>query len=115
MTITNSVTMETGLIEFMLTGAIPMVLAFGLVVFGLVLAVSSVDHRSVRTIGVWCVLGTVAMAIAAAVSILGTSSIGMMDEFLDARGSSFTENTVLGGAVGGTLIGVYAARAERRN
>lgn len=115
LTVANSVTMETGLVEFVLTGAIPMVLAFGLVVFGLVLAVSSVDHRSVRTIGVWCVLGTVAMAIAAAVSILGTPSIGMMGEFLDARSSSFTANTVLGGAVGGTLIGVYAARAARRN
>lgn len=113
-TVAASVTMTETLPEFLLTTALPMVVGFGLVVFGLGLTVSSLDPAYVRTVATWCLLGTVGMLATVLVAAVDTGMLLEMEGVVGATAGSYATNTVLGGATGGTLIGVYAARAARQ-
>lgn len=110
-TVGASVTMNDSLAMFLLTSAVPMAAAFGLVAFGIGLTVSSLSPTYVRTVALWAVLGTVGMGLTAVVAALDTGTA--MGGLFDATTGSYATNAVLGGAVGGTLTGVYAARAGR--
>lgn len=113
-TVASTVTMMDSLWTFLLTDAVPMVAAFGLVVFGIGLTVSSLPRTYVRTVGRWCVVGTASMLLIVFLAALDTGTLGRMGGVLDPSVGPFATNAVLGGSVGGTLTGVYAARARRR-
>jgi signal transduction histidine kinase len=111
-TVVSSVTNMDSLGVFLLTGAGPMVAAFGLVVFGIALAVSSLSRTYVRTVARWSVIGTASML--AVVLIAAVDAGGMTGVAYDPAAGGFATKAVLGGSVGGTLTGIYAARAKRR-
>lgn len=99
--------------QFLFTGLVPLVLGLLLSAFGVVLAVGAYDRMLVRTTMRWCVLGTVTMAVLAAVTALGMEPALLSDP--DAiRQQAYLSNFVIGGAVGGTLTGLYASRARNQ-
>lgn len=110
--VASSVTSMESLGVFLLTGAAPMVAAFGLVVFGIALTVSSLPRAYVRTVVRWSVVGTASMLVV--VLIAAVDAGGMTGVAYDPAAGGFATKAVLGGSVGGTLTGIYAARAKRR-
>lgn len=112
--VASTVTMRESLGLFLLTDGVPMVAAFGLVVFGIGLTVSSLSHDYVRTVSIWCVVGTGSMLAIVVLAALDTGTFGQMGGIFDRSVGPFATNSVLGGSLGGTLTGIYAARAKRR-
>lgn len=95
--------------HFLFSGVIPLALGLILTAFGVFLAVSTYDRHFVWTIAVWCVIGTVTMALFVVLTILGTAQD--MALTLDVvREQAILSNFLIGGAIGGTLTGVYAGR-----
>ncbi|MFB6173137.1 MAG: hypothetical protein ABEI39_00690 [Halobacteriales archaeon] len=96
--------------EFLLTGLFPLVLGFGLAVYGVALTVSTRPTGYVNTVAAWCVIGVVGMAIILALTLANTMIRGELPPGL-------LVNPLLWSAVGGTLLGVRSAanRARRRD
>jgi signal transduction histidine kinase len=115
LTVAVSVSQMETLPVFVLTSVVPLVLSFALVIFGIGLTVSSLSRQYVRTVATWCVLGTGAMVLAVVVAAFETGTLVSMGGLFDETAGSFATDAVLGGAVGGTLIGVYAARTRQSN
>lgn len=109
-TVAASVSRNETLLPFLVTSALPMALSFALVVLGIGLTVSSLPVGYVRTVTGWCLLGTAGMFLTVVVSAFETETLISMGGLFDATAGSFATNALLGGATGGTLIGVYAAR-----
>lgn len=101
--------------HFLFSGVIPLALGLLLTAFGVFLAVSAYDRRFVWTIAAWCIIGTVTMALFVVLTILGTAQD--MAVTLDVvREQAILSNFLIGGAIGGTLTGVYAGRnRQQRN
>ncbi len=100
-------------LRFYLGGVVPLALGLGLAAFGVALAVANVDPGVVRTTALWCLLGTVAMLVLAVLTVFGSTPGAMLDiETLRSRTS--LSNFLIGGAIGGTLTGLYAARNRRQ-
>jgi signal transduction histidine kinase len=100
-------------LRFYLAGVVPLVLGLVLSAFGVALAVSDVDRSLVRTTAVWCVVGTGTMLVLVVLTLLGSSPDGM-PTFRTARSRVYLSNFLIGGSVGGTLTGLYAARNRRQ-
>jgi signal transduction histidine kinase len=100
-------------LKFYVAGVVPLVLGLGLAAFGVALAVGDVDADLVRTTAAWCVLGTAAMAVLVALTIIG-SSAGEMPDIPAVQARSYLANFLIGGSVGGTLTGLYSARSARQ-
>jgi len=98
---------------FYLSGLVPLVLGLSLSAFGVALVVGPFDRAFVRTTAVWCLVGAGAMLLLVVLTVLGSnpSGVGGMRSVLS---ETYLSNFLIGGSVGGTLTGVYAARAERR-
>ena len=98
---------------FYLAGLLPLVLGLLLATFGVALVVGPFDPAFVRRTAVWCLIGTGAMSVLVALTLLGSNPDGV-----GGVGSTLSEaylsNFLIGGSVGGTLTGVYAARNERQ-
>jgi signal transduction histidine kinase len=99
-------------VRFYLAGVVPLVLGLGLAAFGVALTVADVEASLVRTTARWCVAGTAAMLVLVVLTLLG-SSAGEMPAFESARSRTYLSNFLIGGSVGGTLTGLYAARTRR--
>lgn len=98
--------------QFLFAGIAPLVLGLSLTVFGVGLAVGHYSREFVRTVTRWCLLGTGAMALLAALTALGTGP-GVLTDPEALRQQAYLSTFLIGGAVGGTLTGLYAA--ENRN
>jgi len=109
-TVTLAATDSTG--QFLFAGIVPLVLGLSLTAFGVILAVGAYDAAFVRTTAVWCVLGTVTMLALVVLTLLGSEPAALMD--MDAaRERTYLSNFLIGGALGGTLTGLYAAQNRR--
>lgn len=96
-------------IRFYLVGIIPLTMGLGLAAFGVALTVADIDPRIVRTTAVWCIIGAATMLVLALLTLLGSSS-GEVPAVTTLRSSANLSNFLIGGSVGGTLTGLYAAR-----
>jgi len=98
---------------FYLSGLVPLVLGLSLAAFGVALVVGPFDRAFVRTTTAWCLVGAGAMLLLVVLTVLGSNpdGIGGIGSVL---AETYLANFLIGGSVGGTLTGVYAARAERR-
>jgi signal transduction histidine kinase len=98
---------------FLFSGLVPLVLGLSLSAYGVVLTVGAYDPASVRTVVRWSLLGTGAMGTLVVLTVLGSDPATPMT--VDAlRSETYFSNFLIGGAVGGTLTGVYAARNRRQ-
>lgn len=96
--------------EFVFGGLIPLLLGLGLAVLGVALAVGSFEPWYVRTSALWCGLGFLSMFVLISLSVLGTQGGPLLGTM---RSSSTLSNVLIGGSIGGTLTGMYAARTKR--
>jgi two-component system OmpR family sensor kinase len=99
--------------RFYLAGVVPLVLGLGLAAFGVAMTVADVESSLVRTTAVWCVVGAATMLVLVVLTLLG-SSAGGMPGFETVRSRTYLSNFLIGGSVGGTFTGLYAARNRRQ-
>ncbi len=99
--------------QFLFTGVIPLVMGLSLAAFGVILSVGAYDRALVRTTALWCLLGTATMAVLALLTVLG-SEPNMLTQTETIREQAYLSTFLIGGAVGGTLTGLYAARNRRQ-
>ena len=100
-------------IRFYVGGVVPLVLGLGLAAFGVALVVADVDPSLVRTTARWCVVGTGGMLVLVVLTLVGSNLEGMAD-LQTVRSQTYLSNFLIGGSVGGTLTGLYAARNRRQ-
>jgi two-component system OmpR family sensor kinase len=100
-------------LQFYVAGIVPLILGLGLAAFGVALAFSDVDTSLVWATARWCVIGTAAMFGLFFLTFVG-ARIGEMSTMGAIRSRTFLANFLIGGAVGGTLTGLYAARNDRQ-
>jgi len=98
---------------FLTTGFVPLVAGLALTAFGVSLAVSTFEPWYVNVVAAWTILGTAGMGLVAALSVV--NPMLARDAMLaTTQSSTLVANTLIGGAVGGTLIGVRSARTRRQ-
>ena len=100
-------------VRFLLAGVVPLVLGLGLAAFGVALAVADVEPRVVRTTAAWCVVGTATMLALAVLTLFGQAG-GQMSTAMLLREEVHLSSFLIGGSVGGTLTGLYAAGHRRQ-
>ncbi|MEF8814616.1 MAG: HAMP domain-containing sensor histidine kinase [Halovenus sp.] len=100
-------------VQFYLAGVVPLVVGLGLAAFGMALAVADVDPAMVRTTTVWCVVGFGTMLVLVVLTLLGSSTDGVVD-LTTVRSQTYLSNFLIGGSIGGTLTGLYASRNRRQ-
>ena len=99
-------------VRFVLAGLVPLALGLGLSAFGVALTVADVDRYLVRTTAAWCLAGTGAMGVLLVLTILGSDPAAGVT-LGTVRDQSALSTFLIGGSVGGTLTGIYAARTRR--
>jgi signal transduction histidine kinase len=100
-------------LQFYFAGVIPLVVGLGLAAFGVALAVGDLDPAMVRTTTRWCLLGFTSMLVLVVLTLLGSPAGGTLD-VTTIRSQTHLSNFLIGGSVGGTLTGLYAARTRRQ-
>jgi signal transduction histidine kinase len=110
--ITVTLATDESMVRFLFAGVIPLMLGLSLAAFGVVLMVGAYERRLVRTTALWSLVGTGAMGVLVLLTILGDQpDLTSVAEF---RRQTYLSNFLIGGAVGGTLTGLYAARNQRQ-
>jgi signal transduction histidine kinase len=100
-------------VAFGLVSLPPLVIGLGLTVYGVVIAVGRFSPQYVRTVTIWCLVGTVGLAVLlVATQLRAFLTDGMMTTLLDSE--LLIGNLLLGGAVVGVLIGDRAAANARK-
>ncbi|WP_216824757.1 sensor histidine kinase [Salinigranum rubrum] len=97
-------------VQFYLAGVVPLALGLGLAAFGVALTVADVEPSLVRTTARWCVVGAGAMFVLVVLTLLG--STGGDVDLASAGSQTYFANFLIGGSVGGTFTGLYAARTH---
>lgn len=110
-TVTLALTQDP--LRFYLAGVVPLSIGLGIAAFGVALTVADVDAALVRTTAIWCVIGVSTMLALVILTLLGTSP-GVLGDVEAMRSQTYLSNFLIGGAVGGTLTGLYAARNRRQ-
>lgn len=100
-------------VRFYFAGVVPLVLGLGLAAFGVALAVVDLESDFVRTTARWCVVGTGAMFVLVVLTLVGSTD-GFTPDLATVRSRTYLSNFLIGGSVGGTLTGLYAARNRRQ-
>ncbi|WP_336330391.1 ATP-binding protein [Haloarcula sp. CGMCC 1.2071] len=95
---------------FVFGGVLPLVLGLGLSAFGVALTVGEFEGPFVRTVALWCLAGTGAMFVLVLLTLVSNGSMGP----LSSGSRTYLSNFLIGGAVGGTLTGVYAGRSNQQ-
>jgi signal transduction histidine kinase/uncharacterized membrane protein YagU involved in acid resistance len=108
-TVTLAATDRT--IEFLFAGIVPLVVGLGLTVAGVMLAVGASETAFVRRVALWCLLGTAAMLVLVVLTLLGSGV--PLDDMSAVRDQTYLSTFLIGGAVGGTLTGLYAGQSRR--
>lgn len=98
-------------LRFYFAGILPLMLGLGLAAFGVALAVADLPVETVRTTAIWCVIGVATMFVLVVVTLLG--SAGGVPDLTTVRSQAYLSNFLIGGAVGGTMTGLYAAGNRR--
>ena len=96
-------------VQFYLAGVVPLAVGLGLAAFGVALTVADVDPGMVRTTAVWCVIGFGTMLALVVLTLLGSSSGGVVD-LSTVRSQTYLSNFL----IGGTFTGLYASRNRRQ-
>jgi len=99
-------------LRFYLAGIVPLALGLGLAAFGVALAVADLRAGFVRTTALWCIIGATTMLVLVVLTLLGSTE-GAVD-FTAARSQTYLSNFLIGGSVGGTFTGLYAARTRQQ-
>ena len=97
---------------FLLVSLPPLVVGLGMTVYGVVLAVGQFSSVYLRTVTLWCGLGTLVAAGLVAVTQL-TMSYGSAVDLL-ASSQPLVANIVLSGAVAGIVVGDRSAANTRK-
>jgi signal transduction histidine kinase len=100
-------------VRFYFAGVVPLILGLGVTAFGVALVVADVDPSLVRTTAVWSLIGTGAMLVLVVLTLLG--SAGGIPSMATIRSRTFLSTFLIGGSIGGTMTGLYAARSRRQN
>ncbi|MFB6301012.1 MAG: sensor histidine kinase [Halobacteriales archaeon] len=100
-------------IPFYFAGVIPLALGLGLAAFGVALTVADVASSLVRTTALWCVIGATTMLVLVVLTLVGSTPGGLPD-LTTVRSRTYLSNFLIGGSVGGTLTGLYAARTRHQ-
>jgi signal transduction histidine kinase len=100
-------------VRFFVSGFVPLALGLGLAAFGVALTVADVDPATVRTTARWCLVGTGTMSVLVALTLVG-STTGDLPTLASPQSRTALSNFLIGGSVGGTLTGLYAARNRRQ-
>lgn len=100
-------------VRFYLAGIVPLALGLGLAAFGVALTVADVDRRLVRTTAIWSVIGAGTMLVLVVLTLIG-STASTLPDVPAVRSRTYLSNFLIGGSVGGTLTGLYAARNRRQ-
>lgn len=105
---TVALTVSNTPMKFLFAGLLPLVLGLGLAAFGVALTVGAYRTRFVRTVALWTLIGTGMMGVLVISTIFG--STGMRPILLSP--GPLLSNFLIGGAVGGSMVGMYAARSR---
>ena len=100
-------------VQFYLAGVAPLALGLGLATFGVALTVADVDEAMVRTTALWCIAGVATTLLLVLLTLLGSSPDGSISA-ATLRSQTYLSNFLIGGSVGGTLTGLYAAVTRRQ-
>lgn len=96
-------------LPFLLSELPSLLFGLGLALSGVVLAVGPASRAYVRTVTAWALLGTVVMALAISLTVLGVALRG--ESAVDMLISNMlVANVVLAGAIGGAFIGDRSAK-----
>jgi hypothetical protein len=101
------------LVTFLTTGFVPLTLGLALTAFGVSLAVSTFEPWYVNVVALWTLIGTAGMGLVTALSLVNPM-LAADAMFATGRSSPLVANTLIGGAVGGTLVGVRSAQNRRQ-
>ena len=100
-------------IRFYFAGVVPLLLGLGLATFGVALVVADVDPLLVRQTAWWCLIGTGAMLVLLVLTVVGSTG-GRLPTVGTVQSQLELSNFLIGGSIGGTLTGLYAARTRRQ-
>lgn len=101
-------------VRFYVAGIIPLVLGLGLAAFGVALVVADLEQSLVRITATWCVIGAGTMLVLVLLTVVGSTGT-LMPPTETLRSQLYFSNFLIGGAIGGTLTGLYAARSRRHH
>ncbi len=99
-------------VAFMLVSLPPLVVGLTMALYGVVLVVGQFSPLYVRTVALWCGLGTLAAAGLIGVTQLTMSYGGSVDLIGESR--PLVANILLGGAVAGLVVGDRSAANTRK-
>ncbi|WP_254840996.1 sensor histidine kinase [Natronomonas marina] len=100
-------------VRFYAAGVLPLLLGLGVAAFGVALMVADVEASLVRTTALWCVIGAGTMAVLVLLTLIGSTG-GTLPRPAALRSQLYLSNFLIGGSLGGTLTGLYAARTQRQ-
>jgi uncharacterized membrane protein YagU involved in acid resistance len=101
---------------FLLAGVVPLVAGLGLAAFGVALAFGPFPRSYVRRVALWSVAGTAFIGFFVGLALLGRASQmeSVGDLLATLRANGLLSSVLVGGSIGGTVTGVFAARNARQ-
>lgn len=110
---TVTLVITEGMLRFYLAGIVPLALGLGLAAFGVALTVADIDPAVAQTTALWCLIGLGTMVLFSILTAIGSTPAGFSGSEPLQTGSYFS-TFLIGGSVGGTLTGLYAASNRRQ-
>jgi signal transduction histidine kinase len=100
-------------LAFLTAGVVPLAAGLTVAAFGIALSVGAFEPWYARSVAIWCVVGTASMGVLVVMTLVGIDP--MFDPgLMTVRTKTYLSNFLIGGCVGGTFTGVYAARNRRK-